>query len=133
MCREAKEAMKPTTRFVTNVSKRIRSCVHCSVHKLGRPGRQGKMLTWHPLRRFQVVAVDVLQVSTSSGNNCQKVAVIGDLFTRFVWACVVPDESAKELARVILDDWILRFGPPEKLLSDRAKSFLSKLVRNLCR
>ena len=67
-----------------DVSHSVRKCVHCSLHRLGRPGRQGRMMTWHPLRRFQVVAIDVMEVSPKSRNGCIKVAVMGDLFIRYV-------------------------------------------------
>ena len=116
-----------------DVSHRVRKCVHCSLHRLGSPGRQGRMMTWHPLRRFQVVAIDVMEVSPKSRNGCIKVEVMGDLFTRYVWACAVKDEKAETLAKVILDEWVLRFGPLEKLLSDRAQVFVGNIIKCLCK
>jgi len=115
-----------------DVSERVRKCVNCSIHRLGKPGVQGNMKKWHPLRRFQVVAVDVLEVSTSNMRGTTKAVVMGDLFTRFVWATAVKDERAETISQVLLDEWILRFGPPEKLLSDRGKTFMSEMVQHLC-
>jgi transposase InsO family protein len=51
--------------------------------------------------------------------------VIGDTFTRFAWAYPVGDEKVETVAEVLLDGWILRYGPPEKLLSDRGKVFVA--------
>lgn len=115
-----------------DVSHYVRKCLHCSLGRLSAPHKQGRMKTWHPLRRFQFVAIDVLEVSTSTGDGMKKAAVIGDMFSRFVWAVPIPDETAKTVAKVLLDEWILRFGPPEKLLSDRGKTFTSQIISNLC-
>ena len=120
-------------RWKKNLREYIGNCVNCNVQNLKRPGRQGKMKMWHPLRRFQVVAVDILEISPSSKNGNNKVVVIGDLFSRLVYAKPVKDEKASTVAKVILDEWFLRYGPPERLLSDRGITFLSRVVKNLCK
>ena len=115
-----------------DVTRRVRNCLQCSLGRLSAPGKQARMMTWHPLRRFQIVAIDILEVSTSDGKANGKVAVIGDLFSRFVWACPIRNEKTEEIARVILDEWVLRFGPPERLMSDRGKTFVSGVIRSMC-
>ena len=87
------------------------------------------MRFWHPGRRFQCIAVDIMEVSSQSKTGFKKIIVIGDLFTRYVWAVPVRDETAETLAIVILEDWILRLGPPERMLMDRAKAFMSKVMK----
>lgn len=62
------------------------------MQRLSQPGKQGRMMTWHPLNRFQVVAIDVLKVSITE-RKIYKAAVIGDLFTRFVWGCPISNEK----------------------------------------
>jgi transposase InsO family protein len=34
---------------------------------------------------------------------------------------------------VLLDGWILRYGPPEILLSDRGKVFVGKMLESMCK
>jgi hypothetical protein len=60
------------------------------------------------------------------------VVVIGDTFTRFAWAYPVADERFETIARVLLDGWILRYSPPEKLFSDRGKVFAGKMLESMC-
>jgi transposase InsO family protein len=64
-----------------------------------------------------------------SGNS--KVLVIGDCFTRFIAAVPIPNERAEMLAKALLDHWIILYGPPEKLLSDRGPSFMSSVLREV--
>lgn len=86
-----------------DVSSRVRECVHCSKQNTESLQRQAKMITWHPLRRFKIVAIDVFEVSTTDETSIVNSAFMGDLFTRCVWAVSIPDESLLALARVLLD------------------------------
>ena len=120
------------TGWKKDVPQKILFFLNCAVENLGRPNRLGKMKTWHPVRRFQVVAIDITEISPPSKRGYEKVLVMGCLFTRFIWAVPVRNKRADAVAVAILNEWILRFGPPERLLSDRAKSFMGELVRCLC-
>jgi transposase InsO family protein len=44
----------------------------------------------------------------------------------------VPAETAAAIAEDLFDRWISIFGPPVRLLSDRGKVFVSKVMQNLC-
>lgn len=63
------------------VCKVFRKCVHCSINQIKRHENQPKHFTWHRLRRLQVVAIDVMEISTASGSGESKVAVMGDFST----------------------------------------------------
>ena len=115
-----------------DVSNKIAQCLSCDVIKAYRPRRQGRMQKYHPLRRWQIVAVDVLTISTESEEGHKKVLVMGDCFTRYMVAAPIKDETAPTLAANILSEWILRFGPPEHLLSDRGPSFIGNIISELC-
>jgi hypothetical protein len=90
------------------------------------------MIVYHPIRRFEMVAIDVMQMSPKSNLGNTKMVVIGDTFSRYAWAFPVPDEKLGTIAKVLLDGWILRYGPPEKLLSDRRKFFIARLLIRTC-
>jgi Integrase core domain len=90
------------------------------------------MVVYHPTRRFEMVAIDVMEISPKSARGNSKLVAIGDTFSRYAWAFPVPDEKLDTIAKVLLDGWILRYGPPEKLLSDRGKVFIGKLLLQIC-
>jgi transposase InsO family protein len=91
------------------------------------------MAVYHPTRIFEMVAIDIMEISPKSGRGNSKVVVIGDTFTRYAWAYPAAVEKRETIARVLLDGWILRYGPPKKLLSDRGKVFIGKLLEHMCR
>ena len=113
--------------------KKVAECMSCDVIKAPRPVRQGRLQKYHPYRRWQIVAVDVLTISPESEEGHKKVLVMGDCFTRYMVAAPMKDETASTIAAALLSEWILRFGPPENLLSDRGTAFIGKVMEELCR
>jgi Integrase zinc binding domain len=52
--------------WLCDVKKCVQQCFACSMDKLKRPGKQAKMVQHHPQRRFQVVGIDVMEMSPTS-------------------------------------------------------------------
>ena len=115
----------------SDIRQRVLKCPHCAIQRLQRPDKQRLLRFSHPDRRFQCVTLDIMQVSPTSKEGNKKVIVMGDLFSRYVWVVPVKYESAKTIAGVILQEWILRFGPPKRLLTDRAKAFMGNIVQEI--
>jgi hypothetical protein len=45
----------------------------------------------------------------------------------------MPDKTAERCAAVFVNDWVLRLGPPEELLSDQGAQFESRLFQEMCK
>ena len=58
--------------------------------------------------------------------------MITDHFTRYALAVVMKDQTAKTVTKVFYEHFIVVFGAPAKLLSDRGANFTSALVEELC-
>jgi transposase InsO family protein len=110
----------------------VQSCLACSLARMQKPSRHCRMQVYHPSGRFELVAIDVLKISPASNGGNKKVIVMGDLFTRFMMAIPVRDETAATISRVLLELWVLLFGPLKKLLSDLGKAFSGDVIRHLC-
>jgi hypothetical protein len=65
-----------------------------------------------------------MEMSPKSARGNSKLAVIVDTFSKYAWAFPVPDDKIDTIAKVVLDDWILQYGPPEKMLFDHGKFFV---------
>ena len=50
----------------------------------------------------------------------------------FHWPCVVPDQKAHKIGRLLAEEAIPFFGVPEAFLSDRGTNLLSHLMTDLC-
>jgi transposase InsO family protein len=80
-----------------------------------------------------MVAMDVLEIPPETKRGNRKVLVIGDMFSRYVVAVPIPDESADTVARVFCDRWVSVFGPPEQLLTGLGPNFASGAIAEMRR
>ena len=62
----------------------------------------------------------------------KNVLVMTNHFTRYALAMVTKDQMAKMVAKVFYEFFIVIFGVPAKLLSNRGANFTSALVEELC-
>jgi hypothetical protein len=60
------------------------------------------------------------------------ILVFTDHFTRYTLAYVVPNQTAKTVAKCLWERVISVLGAPAKLLSDQGKNFESQLIEELC-
>ena len=111
----------------------VLNCPHCAVQRLHRPTRQGLLRFWHPERKFQCVALDIMEVPPSSREGFKKIFVIGDLSSRYIWAVSIKTKTAKTISKVIMEEWVLWFGLRERLLTHRANSFMGDVIEEICR
>ena len=70
----------------------------------------------------------------------QNVLVLTNVFTTFTQAIPIrsdqirsSDQKATTVARVLVKEWIVRFGVPKRIHSDQRWNFESKVVQELCK
>ena len=54
--------------------------------------------------------------------------VVGDYFTKWIEAYPLPNQEANTLARVLVEQFICRYGVPKELHSDQGINFESNLM-----
>ena len=59
--------------------------------------------------------------------------VVGDYFTKWTEAFPIPDMETATIARVLVNEFISRFGAPSHLHTDQGRSFESSLIKEICR
>ena len=89
----------------------------------------GRITSSSPL---EIVSIDFVHLETSSGGY-QYILTIVDNFTRFLQGYATKNKSALTAAKILYNEYIPRFGIPEKILHDRGTEFNNKLFSDLNR
>ncbi|XP_052464763.1 uncharacterized protein LOC128021529 [Carassius gibelio] len=108
-----------------------RKCQRCTLSKVVRPKVRTFMGHLMADRPLDIVAIDftLLEPSTSGMEN---VLIMTDVFSKYTQAIPTKDQTAKTVARVLVERWFYLFGVPRQLHSDQGRCFESHLIKELC-
>jgi transposase InsO family protein len=80
---------------------------------------------------MEMICSDYLSLERSKGG-FENVLVITDHFTRYAQAYPTTNQTAKTTARVLFEKFVVHYGFPERIHSDRGANFMSNLISELC-
>ncbi|CAF4512793.1 unnamed protein product [Didymodactylos carnosus] len=66
-----------------------------------------------------------------SANGNKYVLVITDYLTKFVVAKALPNNTAQTTAQVFVEEFIFKFGVPNRLITDQGVHFNNELLKNV--
>lgn len=113
-----------------NVRKFVESCVICLVAKRPSGKKQSEL---HPIEKkaypFDVVHADFM--GPFDGKEHRYILIIIDAFTKFVM--LLPSKTLKATETVdMFYNYVMLFGAPRKLVTDRGTNFTSTEFKSLC-
>lgn len=114
-----------------DISEFVSACPRCQRNRLGntdRPPIQARTLATLPMQR---VSMDTLSLKSTYAAGANLLLIILDEFTRYALAIPIRNELAQTIADVFFYEFVLRFGIPEELLTDRGSNFLSEFFLRL--
>ena len=112
-----------------DITRWTRACLVCATHNPGRAVRPP--LSPIPVNGpFDRVGVDLIQFPRSNSGN-QYAVVFVDYLTKWPEVFAVPDQSAATIAQLLVEEIVSRHGVPAEILSDRGRSFLCALMKEV--
>jgi hypothetical protein len=117
-----------------DVKEYCEQCYKCGAAKGARPwknGRLQKMPVYELKGPFSFIVVDALGPLPKTARGNQYVIIFVDYFTRYPEAFAVRDLKASTFTKLFMDQIVCRYGPPDRLLSDRGTNFVSKLAMTM--
>jgi transposase InsO family protein len=106
----------------------VKRCHTCQLVRDGRDKKAGVYLQFPAYEPWEIVHMDLVGPlpTTASGNRYLLTCM--DRFSHYVCVTPLPDMEAHTVAIAFLDNWIYRFGVPEKVLTDNGKQFVSRVA-----
>ena len=111
----------------------VRQCTVCA--RVKNPPKKSRA----PLQQYTVgaplerVAMDILGPLPETDRGNRYVLVVGDYFTKWIEAYPLPNQEANTIARVLVEQFICRYGVPKELHSDQGRNFESNLMMEVCK
>ena len=83
-------------------------------------------------RRWERVAMDLLDMTITSTKGNRYVLVMVDCFSRWTEACPLLDKTAISVADAFFSNIVCRFGMPSVIHSEQGREFENKVMHELC-
>ncbi|UYV74161.1 K02A2.6-like [Cordylochernes scorpioides] len=80
---------------------------------------------------FQRVGIDLLGRFPVSNNGNKWIVVATDYLSRYAMTRAIPNGSAEEVAKFIIENISLKHGAPRELISDRGRTFISRTLKEI--
>ena len=78
------------------------------------------------------ISMDTKGPNNPPSHNKSYIHVIIDAFSHFVVTVPIKSNNAKTAIKTILHHWIIKFGPPIYLVTDRGSEYVNKEMAHLC-
>lgn len=115
------------------VFKYVQSCKECQQRNFSPNMKTRQPILKEVPQIFERVSIDIQGEFTPSKKGNRWIVTFMDIHSRWIEGFPVSDISALTIAKLLVEQIILRYGPIRSLLSDRGSNFLSDIIRETCR
>ncbi len=116
-------------RMSRDVDLKVKGCRRCLTAS-STAGR-APLTSIQTTQPLEILCMDFLTLEMAKGGY-QHILVMTDHFTRYALAVPTKNMSAKTTAEVFFHNFVVHYGLPQRIHSDRGGNFESKLMKELC-
>ena len=109
----------------------IESCPRCLRAKAPHLPERAPLHSIVTTRPLELVCMDFVSLETSAGGY-KHILVVTDHFTKYACAYPTRSQHASVVAKVLVEQFVVHYGIPERLHSDQGANFEGRVIRNLC-
>ncbi len=114
-----------------DVEEWIRNCDRC-IRRKTPTNQRAPLVNIKTTQPLEMVSLDFLSLETSRGGYAN-ILVITDHFTRYAQAVPTRTQTAKATAEALVNHFILHYGLPKRLHSDKGANFMGQLISEMCK
>ena len=117
-----------------DIEKKLSWCLPCAARTTAGRQRTAELSPFKVGIRFHTVAADILgPVTLAARSRAKYILVMTDLFTKYAISVPLVVTEAKDVAKEIVECWVLHFRVPDVLHTDQGKNFGSDFIKELCK
>ncbi|GFY14875.1 retrovirus-related Pol polyprotein from transposon 412 [Trichonephila clavipes] len=108
----------------------VKNCPGCIKYNASNQKPSGLLQTPVPAQRFETLAIDLFGPPPlpESKDGKRWILIIEDCTTKWVELFALPNATAKECAITLIEEVLLRYGIPRRLISDNGTQFVSAVL-----
>ncbi|KAH9632155.1 hypothetical protein HF086_006589, partial [Spodoptera exigua] len=110
----------------------VQKCEKCQKEKYSRYTKEPMTITTTATEAFQKIFMDVVGPLERDEENFSYILTIQCELTKYIEAYPMKTKSTKEVAEKFVNNFILRFGIPEIIATDRGTEFISTTFQEVC-
>ena len=114
-----------------DIKEYIATCPICQLIKRQYHVKHTPLQPLPVTERFQRLHLDFLGPLPETTKGHKHILLVVDAFTKWPEAFPLPTNKASDVARILYDEIICRYGSPESILTDQGQCFMSNLVSEL--
>ncbi|GFX90566.1 protein NYNRIN [Trichonephila clavipes] len=108
------------------------NCTECNRCKPSNQKPSGLLRTPMYSQRFETIFNDSFGPLLESPSRKKWIFIVEDCYTRWVELFALPQATARECATTLMEEVILRYGLPRRLISDHGSQFVGTVMQQLC-
>ena len=115
-----------------DVDNKVRTCKRCICATAPNLPEKAPLVSIITSRPMELVCMDFMSLETAVGGY-HSILVLTDHFIRYACAFPTRNQEARTVAKILVDEFFVHYGIPERLHSDQGANFQSKIVAHLCK
>ncbi|GFU15302.1 transposon Tf2-8 polyprotein [Trichonephila clavipes] len=106
----------------------VKNCPECIKYNASNQKPSGLLQTPVLAQRFETLVIDLFGTLPESKDGKRWILIIEDCTTKWVELFALPNATAKECAITLIEEVLLRYCIPRRLISDDGTQFVSAVM-----
>ncbi|GFW56327.1 transposon Tf2-9 polyprotein [Trichonephila clavipes] len=114
------------------ISKYIKTCPECNRYKPTNQKPVGLLRTPAYAQRFEMLAIDLFGPLPETPTGKKWIFIVEDTSTKWVELFALAEATAENCAKTLIEEVLLRYSLPRRLISDNGPQFISAVMQLTC-
>lgn len=109
----------------------VKACAQCQKNKTLKHTKEKLTITNTPQQAFDIVQIDTIGPFIKSNNGYEYAVTIICTLTKYLVSIPIKDKRADTIARAIMDNFVMIYGPMKQVLTDQGTEYKNETVKEL--